>query len=59
MSTAVPTLHRVAIDGELWVMATSSGEALQMARMHLGEDLESIVFYVYPFLPKPDRKSVV
>lgn len=42
-------LHRVAVEGEIWVMARSQEEAAAEARFALQD--EDVSFYVYPFLP--------
>ena len=43
-------LRRVAIEGEVWVMAESDADAIQEAAMvrNLADQVE---FYVYPMLP--------
>lgn len=44
-------LHRVAIEGEFWVMARTPQEAEREARYALLEQSEDLSLYVYPFLP--------
>jgi hypothetical protein len=44
-------LYRVAIEGEVWVMAESPHAACNVANNALGRTAEDVELYVYPMLP--------
>ncbi len=50
---ATKRLFRVAVEGEIWVMAESPGEAQNETIHHLMEEADNLELYVYPILPKP------
>lgn len=47
-------LFRVAVEGEIWLMAETGEQAKKAALLFMQDEAPRFDFYVYPILPKPE-----